>query len=257
MEYGICNLSLVPVRAEPSDRSEMTTQLLFGEIFAIQQRQQSWLKIRIAHDGYEGWIDEKQYLSIPVDYYQQILNNEPHIALDIMQAAVSPARHVLVLAGSNLPAFDGMNFKLFKEKFVYNGQAIDAYHDRNLDRFIERCALKYLHAPYLWGGRSPFGIDCSGFTQVVFKMLGISIKRDAYQQAEEGFDIDFAGQAAEGDLAFFGNDDRITHVGIVMNDGKIIHASGRVRIDLLDHFGIYNQELKKYTHKLKVIKRLL
>jgi hypothetical protein len=235
----------------------MTSQLLFGELFSIVQKQPPWLKIKISYDDYEGWIDEKQYLPVSAEFHRQLMETPAPIALDIMQPAVSPSRHILVLAGSSLPGHDGMNFKLMKEKFVYNGQAITADHHRNLDRFIEKCALKYLNAPYLWGGRSPFGIDCSGFSQVVFKMLGVPIKRDAYQQADLGYPVDFAGQAQEGDLAFFGAEDRITHVGIVLNDNKIIHAAGKVRIDMLDHFGIYNQEQKKYTHQLKVIKRLL
>lgn len=257
MEYGICNLSVVPVRAEPSDRSEMTTQLLFGETFSIVFKQATWVKIHITHDDYEGWIDEKQYQPIPDSYFKELQKSPPPIALDLMQPALSSTHHIPILAASSLPGFDGVNFKLHKEKFVYNGQAIDADHHRNLDRFIEKCSYKYLNAPYLWGGRSPFGVDCSGFTQVVFKMLGVPIRRDAYQQAEEGQLVDFAGQAREGDLAFFGSEEKITHVGIVLSDGRIIHSSGRVRIDVLDHFGIYNQELKKYTHKLKVIKRIL
>lgn len=258
MEYGICDVSAAPVRLEPSDKSEMVSQLLFGETFQVLKKKDQWVRVKMSLDGYEGWMDEKQFIKIPQDYYDKILAEPPHIALDLVQSAVSNQRHIPILAGSDLPGFDGMNFRIQKEKFIYNGQAIDDNHNRNIERFMEKCSLKYLNAPYLWGGRSPFGIDCSGLTQVIFKMMGIKLPRDAYQQAELGETIDFAAQAREGDLAFFENNEgRITHVGIVLSDSRIIHASGRVRIDKLDQYGIHNKELKKYTHKLKSVKRLL
>jgi gamma-D-glutamyl-L-lysine dipeptidyl-peptidase len=123
---------------------------------------------------------------------------------------------------------------------------------------ILKLARRYLYAPYLWGGRSPFGIDCSGFTQVVFMMAGLKLKRDASQQVGQGEGVDFAEQAQAADLAFFDNDKgNIVHVGIVMNNNHIIHAAGQVRIDRLDHFGIFNETLGKYTHKLRLIKRFL
>ncbi len=174
--------------------------------------------------------------------------------------ALSSVRQLPVLIGSTLPSFDGMNFKLKNEKFVYNGQAITHGNGNDYDheKILEKCALKYLHAPYLWGGRSPFGIDCSGFTQMVFKLMDVRLKRDAYQQAQQGKDIGFADLAQEGDLAFFENKEgKISHVGIILKNKKIIHASGCVRIDKIDAYGIFNEETKKYSHNLKVIKRVL
>lgn len=258
MEYGICDLSVVPVRADASDKGEIVTQLLFGERLKVLKRKSPWVKIKVSYDGYEGWMDEKQFITIDKVYHDKLEKELPHIALDVVNSAVSNQRHMPIVAGCDLPEFDGMNFRVLKEKFIYNGQAIDAYHHRNIDKLLEKCALKYLNAPYLWGGRSPFGIDCSGFTQVVFKMMGVKLPRDAYQQAELGERVEFAAQAIEGDLAYFDNEEgRITHVGIILSEGRIIHAAGRVRIDKFDQYGIHNAQLRKYTHKLKVIKRIL
>ncbi|MCY7361282.1 MAG: C40 family peptidase, partial [Ignavibacteria bacterium] len=123
---------------------------------------------------------------------------------------------------------------------------------------ITEIALKYLNAPYLWGGRSPYGIDCSGFTQMVYKFFGIRLKRDAYQQAEQGRTIDYIDHTQTGDLAFFHNEDgKIKHVGIILQHKKIIHASGCVRIDSIDHHGIYNHDKKTYSHNLRFFKRIL
>lgn len=246
------------MRAEASDKSELVTQLLFGETLTVLKKQSPWILIKCDADGYEGWIDEKQFHPITDTYHRELLAAPAPVALDIVQSAVSSKTHIPILAGSSLPAFDGMNFKIGKEKFVYNGQAIDGEHDRQIDKFLEKCSLKYLNAPYLWGGRSPFGIDCSGFVQVVFKMLGVQLPRDAYQQAEVGDRIEFVKMAKEGDLAYFENaEGKITHVGIVLSGDRIIHAHGKVRIDKLDPYGIYNNDQKKYTHKLRLVKRIL
>ena len=156
-----------------------------------------------------------------------------------------------------MPNFDGINFKIGKEKFIYNGQAVMADQIRTVN-MLEKVAMRYLHAPYLWGGRSPLGIDCSGFVQVLYKCIGISIPRDAYQQADIGKTVNFAEEATLGDLAFFNNEEgKITHVGMILKDKKIIHSSSMVRIDTFDHFGIFNADTKKYSHQLKIIKRIL
>ncbi len=253
MNIGICKLSIVPIRKEPTHRSEQVSQLLFGESYTIiNENQSNWVEIRCAWDGYEGWIDTAQHTPLN--------DNEPSnegIALETLCVASSSLSSISVLAGSSLPNFDGLNFKIGKEKFVYNGQALlpDTIKNTNL---LDKIAMRYLHAPYLWGGRSPVGIDCSGFTQVVFKFLAIALKRDAYQQAEQGLTLNFLEEAHPGDLAFFNNEEgKITHVGILLKDNRIIHASGKVRIDTIDHFGIYNADLKKYSHQLKIIKRIL
>lgn len=254
MKYGICTLSIVPVRKEPSHKSELVTQLLFGETYEVVSAEGNWRRVSCSYDGYEGWIDENQHHPLADKDYAAYRESIKGVALELSSSASSNLHSLPVTAGCTLPNFDGMNFKIGREKFIYNGQAV--IPETPNKSIIERVALRYLNAPYLWGGRSPFGIDCSGYTQIVFKFCGVAIKRDAYQQAELGSAVDFVEESQTGDLAFFANaENRITHVGIVLKDQRIIHAAGKVRIDKLDHFGIYNAETKKYTHQLKLIKR--
>lgn len=267
MQYGITELSVIPVRTEPSEKSEMATQLLFGDFFEIVEKQKNWVKIKNFYDGYEGWASEKQVLPISEKYFTELKNTKYAVSLELVQSATSEKKHIPILLGSLLHNFDGINFQLGKEKFIYNGQAV--FPDANTinSAMILKIAGKYLNAPYLWGGRSPFGIDCSGFTQMVYKILGIALKRDAYQQAEQGRQINFTEETNDGDLAFFENEEgKISHTGIILKENeqtnptserKIIHSSGKVRIDKFDHFGIYNQQIQKYSHRLRIIKRII
>jgi gamma-D-glutamyl-L-lysine dipeptidyl-peptidase len=257
VEYGLCNLSVIPIRSSPDDKSEMVSQLLFGETFKILSAKQQWRKVKCTHDQYEGWIDEKQYLQITRKELTEIKKNSA-FSLDLAQSVTNHNHHIPIVIGSSLPFYDGINFKLGKKKYWYNGQAYRPDVQNHKPLILEKIALKFQYAPYLWGGRSPFGVDCSGLVQVVFKILGVSLPRDAWQQAEKGETLSFIGEAKQGDLAFFENKSgNIAHVGIILSQNRIIHAWGRVRIDNIDHFGIYNKPLKKYTHQLKLLKRIL
>ncbi len=249
MKYGLCHLSIVPVRLEASNASEMVTQLLYGEHFKIIEERKSWSKIRIAFDNYEGWIDNKQYFEISSDQYHQITETKPKLTSDIMEFVSDVSGQLIAIPmGSNLNVISILNHT----------------HDGNFNEGIlpkeqlVLSALMYLNSPYLWGGKTHFGIDCSGFAQMVYKLNGHKLLRDAKQQATQGESLSFIEESEPGDLAFFDNEEGIiTHVGIIMSDNHIIHAHGKVRIDRLDHTGIFNAETKKHSHKLRVIKRIV
>jgi hypothetical protein len=249
MEYGICNLSIVPLRAEASDMSEMVTQLLYGDHFKILERRKKWSRIRLSFDKYEGWIDNKQFVNIGEAEYIALDENPPRMSSDIIDFVTSSnGQLVSICLGSNVLACQNLNDN-------FEGKAITGLLPKK--KLVET-ALLYVNAPYLWGGKSPFGIDCSGFTQMVYKLNGHKLLRDASQQATQGEALSFIEESEPGDLAFFDNDEgRITHVGIIMKDNYIIHAHGKVRIDRLDHSGIFNYDVRNHTHKLRVIKRIV
>ncbi len=256
MKYGIVRMSLIPIRKEPGHRSELVNQLLFNDLYEVTASEGSWLQVKSLHDAYVGWIDSVQHSELTEDEFNKNKNGYA-VAFETLCMASSNQTSVAVPYGSFLSGFDGLNFRSGKEKWVYNGKAVEPDYQKNI-QVLDKICSKFINAPYLWGGRSPLGIDCSGFTQVVFRFLGISLQRDAYQQAEQGTLINFVEESQPGDLAFFHNDEgKIIHVGIVLKDQFIIHSSGKVRIDRLDHFGIYNSETSRYSHKLKMIKRIV
>jgi hypothetical protein len=249
MTYGIANLSIIPCRAEPSDKAEQVTQLLFGETYQVLEEKPKWVKIKNQYDNYESWICRKQFHEISGSEFDEMALNEFPVVGDIFSTLSDQS---LVTIGATLPYFHQKRFRIRQQEFKYIG-SVGPFDSKELISI----ATKFLNTPYLWGGRSPFGIDCSGFSQTVFKTIGKKLPRDAYQQAEEGFDVSFLEMAEKGDLAFFDNaEGKITHVGILLNNHQIIHASGKVRIDKIDHQGIFNDETKSYSHQLRLIKRI-
>lgn len=242
------------MRSASADKSEMVSQVLFGETVEMLFKKGTWAKIRCTWDNYVGWMDYKQLH--PID--EAVVHQLPSYTLEICQAALADDHFQPLPMGSALPSFDGIRFAIGLKQYTYSGQVITPIHGQANPELITKLARKFLFAPYLWGGRSPFGIDCSGLTQSVFKMAGIQLLRDASQQVNQGKSIDFIELAQVADLAFFENrKGRIAHVGIILPDNHILHANGRVRIDRLDHYGIFNVDQNKYTHKLRIIKRFL
>ncbi|MBD79786.1 MAG: hydrolase Nlp/P60 [Crocinitomicaceae bacterium] len=260
MKYGVSQLSVVPAREEPSDKSEMVTQLLFGEHYKIIEERSKWVKIRMAYDKYECWIDRKQSYEVSKDVYDAIETSKQwttSIDLAAIATHINTGSLYPLLMGSSLPHFEGSRARWGEDVFEFSGMTVNSDAGISRERIVEN-AMMYINAPYLWGGRSPFGIDCSGFTQLVYKIAGKKLPRDAYQQAEIGQTLSFVEEAQSGDLAFFDNEEgSIVHVGILLQDNEIIHASGKVRIDKIDHQGIFNVDTKRYSHKLRLIKKIL
>jgi hypothetical protein len=258
LDYGVCRLSVVPVRAAASDKSELVTQLLFGDHYQVLARSTSkgWLNIRIDFDQYEGWIDVNQHHSISNDYYRYLNRAEFKITTDVTSSLLFNKSPLIILMGSMIPISSSELFKM-EEQFAFNGEAKNLGQKRDLE-FLINVAGKYLNAPYLWGGKSPFGIDCSGFVQMVFKICGYRLFRDCEQQSNQGKSVKDITEANPGDLIFFDNKEgRINHVGIALDGDRIIHASGRVRIDHLNEEGILNVETKIYSHQYARCRRIL
>lgn len=249
MQYGICNLSIVPLRMEPSDMSELVSQVLYGDYFKVLEKRKAWSRIRLGFDSYEGWVDNKQYIEINEEQYRNIHSETPILSTDLVDFIEDQTNQLYPIPlGASLNGLDLL-------EHTFEGQTVNSIAAK---ASILQSAFSYLNAPYLWGGKTPFGIDCSGFTQMVYKLNGYKLFRDASQQATQGEALSFIEESDPGDLAFFDNDEgAIVHVGIIMPDNFIIHAHGKVRIDRLDHSGIYNVDTRMHSHKLRVIKKII
>lgn len=254
--YGICNLSIVPLRVEPSDKSEMISQVLFGENFTILENDKYWSKIKLSFDDYEGYINNKQFEEISEEDFCKLSQDIPIYSGEIIDFTVNKTHDYFTIPlGSRLPFFNDKELKINSKKFQFEGSVFSGQLSK---KEIIQKAFIYLNTPFLWGGKTPFGIDCSGFTQMVYKLCGYQLFRDANEQAKQGEVLSFIEESEPGDLAFFDNEDgEIIHVGIILKDYHIIHAHGKVRIDTLDHSGIFNVDTQTHTHKLRVIKKII
>ncbi len=252
--FAICNLAIIPLRAEPSDRSEIVSQVLFGEHFEVLETQNQWAKIKLNYDNYEGWVDSKQYQIISEKNYTELSKEAIILNSDLVEYITNPSNLLLPIPlGASLSFLN--HSEINTDSFEFEGLKVSGIKPK---AHLIATAYLYLNAPYLWGGKTPFGIDCSGFTQMVYKLNGYHLLRDASQQASQGEPLSFIEESEPGDLAFFDNEEgKIIHVGILMENNYIIHASGKVRIDRLDHLGIYNADQNRHTHRLRVIKKII
>ncbi|QDP85627.1 NlpC/P60 family protein [Chryseobacterium sp. SNU WT5] len=235
MNKGICTVAVAPLRAEQSHQSEMTSQLLYGETADILETDGKFLKVRMHYDDYQGWVDAQQMGKISDEYFEK---RRTKLVNNIFETYNTSQGKMLLSMGSEVNSEMGSAPVLTSKS-------------------ISETALQFLNVPYLWSGRSFFGVDCSGFVQLIYKTHGIVLPRDAYQQAELGEVLSFVEESKPGDLAFFENEDGlISHVGLMLNNSEIIHSFGKVRIDPLDSTGIFNKDLNKHTHKLRFLRSI-
>jgi len=255
MEYVIVNLPAAPLRRKPNHRKEMVSQLLFGETAEVlKERGDLWLKVRSLHDGYEGWTTRTllQFVDAPTAN-----TRSSFVATGMLNMINIGDRQMNIPFGASLPFLENGKGRLGDQAYSYTGTNWDRDKQGKNIELIHQLAISWMNTPYLWGGRTPLGIDCSGFVQVIFKMIGIDLTRDAWQQAQEGSIVAKYRESLPGDLAFFDNREDIVHVGILLGDNKIIHASGKVRTDEIDKKGIINSETGKRMLRLRAIRRIM
>jgi cell wall-associated NlpC family hydrolase len=253
MSFAICIVPSAPLRKEDTHRSEMISQVLFGELAEVLEENKSFTRIRCVYDGYEGWCQSNQMIAIE-DTKANTITKRITADWDTIITANNQPMHIPI--GSSLGFLENGKAVLDRCNISYAGQSFDPDTAVISVDAIKAKALQYLNTPYLWGGRSVYGIDCSGFVQQVFRCFNIALPRDAYQQAGIGEAVGFLQEAQCGDLAYFDNEEgRITHVGIMLGTDTLIHASGKVRIDKIDNMGIVNGDTGERTHTLRIIKR--
>lgn len=253
MKRFICENVFVPLRSGPSHKSEMLSQLLFGEKYIVLDTVGHWMKVETQFDKYQGWID--------MDHMQNsdVQGTECGYVLNRTLLCYKNDKSKLVLeAGCEIynPDFGDKVFSIGKNFYTTDKEFKNSFITTS--GTLADTAMKFINSPYIWGGRIPSGIDCSGFTQLVYKIQGTAIPRDSREQSGTGRDVTFIDETVPGDLVFFDDErGRISHVGMILSRGLVIHASGRVRIDTIDHQGIFKHEIGGYSHKLRTIRRII
>ncbi len=256
--YAICPLTSVALYHKPGGGAVQTSELLFGELVEIiEQSGPQWVLVRSPQDGFEAWALGRQLLPVSAVEYD-ILRTQAAFALDLFQPVVTSTHLIPVVLGSRLPNYDGMQLRLGQHRFSYSGQALRPGDVELTAERLIKIARKLLYAPFRLGGRTPLGIDGANLLRLVYSIAGYSLPRHASAQVMAGRSVDFMVQSQAGDLAYFDDLKReITHCGLLLPGGLILHVHEHVRIDAIDHFGIFNLDSGRYTHRLRIVKRLL
>jgi gamma-D-glutamyl-L-lysine dipeptidyl-peptidase len=253
MDYAVVSVPAAPVRRKARHQREMVNQLLFGEtVKVLKEKGDLWVKVCSLHDEYEGWMTNTLLQEINEKDAKKV---SEFVTTDLLNTILINEKKMNIPFGSSLPGFANGKGKLNDLEYNFSGNFINRKDVHPGSNMIQLLTAPWLNAPYLWGGRTIFGVDCSGFVQVNYKMMGIDLSRDAWQQAQQGATVKKLKDAVCGDLAFFDDKEEIVHVGILLNAEQIIHASGKVRIDTIDKKGITNSDTGKRTHLLRSIKR--
>lgn len=246
------------MRVDPSHKAEQVSQLLFGDHYEVMEisKDKKWLNISVYYDGCEGWIDAHQHHSITKEHYEYINRADFKITTDRATSILYNKSPLLILIGSIIPISGSELFRM-EEQFAFNGDSKSLGLKRDAE-FLKTIAVKYLNTPFQWGGKSSFGIDASGLTQMTFKINGYRLGRTVQDQSKQGKEVTGIMNSLPGDLVFFtSKDEKYRHVGILLDKQKVIHSSGWVRTDNINEEGILNLETKVCTHQLVQIRRVL
>lgn len=256
--HAVCHLNIIPVFNKPLEGALMINQMLYGETCSIiTKRNKHWVKIQMHSDRSTGWVKTSQ-IKLTDEKTCESLRVNPARSLELLHTVFNDNNSVNIVLGSLLPSFDGMSFKMLDGKYVFNQLAAQYNGLDKSPELLVKVAKKYLNTPELLGGRTPFGIDGGALIQMVYSFFGVELPRYPSEQILAGKIIYFSNLAQEGDVAFcIDNDGDVCHAGIVVGENEVLHVYGSVRIDKFDHFGFYNRELRKYTHKIRLIKRIL